>query len=98
MSVFKNNNFINQRINIDDSVFEGNTFEDCVLVYGGGGFSFSDNKLNGVTWEFTGPAARTLGMLSAFYRGGAGSKEFVEILLSEFGKEIDEPKSMKKED
>ncbi len=69
-----------------------NTFQNCVLVYGGGPLTFSDNILNGIRWEFVDNAARTLGLLSSFYQSGGQSKEFVEVLLSTFGKNTEQPK------
>jgi hypothetical protein len=93
MADIKNNTFIGQRIQLDDNTFDKNIFKNCVLVYGGGPLNFSNNSLDGVQWEFVDSAARTLGLLSSFYQSGGDSKEFVEFLLSTFGKKIEELRS-----
>lgn len=92
MAVYSQNTFVGQRIQLDGHTFNGNQFQNCVLIYGGGPLSFSNNSLNGVRWEFVDDAARTLGLLSSFYQSGGESKEFIEFLLSTFGKQIEEPK------
>lgn len=96
MAIYSQNVFVGQRIQLDGHTFERNQFQNCVLVYGGGPLSFSHNVLNGVRWEFVDSAARTLGLLSSFYQGGGQSKEFVEILLSTFGKQVEQPKPVDK--
>jgi hypothetical protein len=50
LATYSNNKFVGQRIQIDGHVFEKNEFENCVLVYGGGPLSFSNNELRGVQW------------------------------------------------
>ncbi len=92
MANYIGNVFVGQRLQIDDHIFQGNTFENCVLVYGGGSLNFSNNRLHGIRWEFVDHAARTLGLLSSFYQSGGESKEFVETLLATFGKQIQAPK------
>jgi hypothetical protein len=86
MADFQNNTFIGQRILIDGHRFEGNLFENCVLVYGGGPFHMVNNQLSGVRWEFVDSAARTVALLASFYQMGGTSKEFVDVLLATFGK------------
>lgn len=92
MATYSHNTFKGQRIQIDGDVFNGNLFENCVLVYGGGPLSFSNNQLNSVRWEFVDAAARTLGLISSFYQSGGESKEFVELLLSTFGRPVAPPR------
>jgi len=94
MAEYSNNVFSGQRILVDGSTFTNNTFINCVLVYGGGPLSFSGNNLNNVRWDFIDSAARTLGLLSSFYQTGGSSKEFVEFLLSTFGKQIEKPQTV----
>ena len=86
MEIYSQNTFVGQRIQVDGSTFDGNSFTDCVLVYGGGPLTFNNNRLNNTRWEFVDAAARTLGLMSSFYQSGGGSKQFVEALLSQFGK------------
>jgi hypothetical protein len=45
-----------------------------------------DNILNGVRWEFVDAAARTVGLLSSLHQQGGSSRDFVEVLLSTFGR------------
>jgi hypothetical protein len=84
MATFRKNTFIGQRIQLDGNEFDGNSFTNCVLVYGGGPLTFNNNMLNDVKWEFIDSAARTLALVSAFYQGGGYSRTFVESLLSTF--------------
>jgi hypothetical protein len=92
MAIYSGNTFTGQRLKLDDNTFESNNFTNCILVYGGGPLIFNNNSLNGVQWEFVDNAARTLGLLSSFYQAEGQSKQFVEILLSTFGKEVTAPK------
>ncbi|MBB1389518.1 hypothetical protein H5185_08790 [Shewanella sp. SG44-6] len=91
MAIYTSNTFIGQRIKLDDNTFEGNKFTNCILVYGGGPLTFNNNSLNSVQWEFVDDAARTLGLLSSFYQGGGQSQQFIEMLLSTFGKQASAP-------
>ena len=92
MARFEKNVFVGQRIQIDGHQFIGNTFENCVLVYGGGPLSLTGNRLENVRWEFTDAAARTVGLLSSFYQEeGSDSRRFVELVLSTHGKATGQP-------
>lgn len=91
MANYSGNIFVGQRIKLDDNTFEGNKFTNCILVYGGGPLTFNNNSLNGVQWEFVDNAARTLGLLSSFYQAEGQSKQFIEMLLSTFGKQVSAP-------
>jgi len=93
MAIYNSNSFTGQRIKLDGNTFEGNKFTNCVLVYGGGPLTFSNNSLNGVQWEFVDDAARTLGLLSSFYQAEGQSKKFIEMLLSTFGKQVTTPQN-----
>ena len=86
MATFQSNTFVGQRLSLDDNEFVGNTFTNCVLIYGGGPLVFNNNQLNTVKWEFIDGAGRTLALLSSFYQGGGHGKQFVESLLATFGK------------
>ena len=92
MSTFSNNTFVGQKLQVDGHIFHNNVFENCVLVYGGGPLNFVGNSLSGVRWEFVDAAARTIGLIGSFYQSGGDSKEFVELLLSTFGKGVESPK------
>jgi hypothetical protein len=91
MAVYDHNTFVGQRIQVDGHVFTNNVFQNCVLVYGGGPLSFSSNVLNSVRWEFVDAAARTLGLIAAFYQGGGEGRRFVELMLATFGKPTQPP-------
>ena len=91
MSVFTNNVFVGQRIQLDGHEFTRNNFENCVLVYSGGPLSFRENVLNNIRWEFAESAARTVALLSSFYQGGGDGKKFIEILLATSGKAASAP-------
>ncbi|MCC5869264.1 MAG: hypothetical protein JJU27_12195 [Gammaproteobacteria bacterium] len=84
MALYRKNTFEGGRVEIDGHTFEENTFRNCVLVYGGGPLHFSGNKLIDVRWEFVDSAARTLALLSSFYRSGGVSRKYVETLLENF--------------
>src|SRR2546428_1222976 len=91
MAVFQNNMFVGQRVLLDGHEFRGNTFTNCVLVYGGGPLQLTDNVLNNVRWEFVDAAARTIALLASFFQAGGDSRRFVEFLLSTFGRPIEQP-------
>ena len=86
MSLYQNNNFLGQKIQIDGHRFVRNRFENCVLVYGGGPLQLVENTLINVTWEFTESAARTIALLASFYQSGEEGGRFIEHLLSTFGR------------
>jgi hypothetical protein len=86
MAAFEKNTFVGQRIQLDGHQFRGNHFQNCVLVYGGGPLSMIENQLDNCRWEFVEAAARTIGLLASFYQSAGESKDFVELLLSTFGK------------
>ena len=92
MASYSNNTFVGQKLQIDGHIFRNNVFQNCVLVYGGGPLNMVGNSLHGVRWEFIDAAARTLGLISSMYQVGGKSKEFVEVLLSTFGKEVEPPR------
>ena len=91
MTKYTGNTFIGQKLKLDGSEFTGNIFKNCILVYGGGPLHFSGNSLDNTKWEFVDNAARTIGLLSSFYQSEGSSKEFVELLLSTFGKKVEQP-------
>ena len=91
MTVFRQNTFVGQRVQLDGHEFVGNNFENCVLVYGGGPLKMHNNVLNNVRWEFVDAAARTVALLASFYQSGGDSRKFVEILLATFGKPVQPP-------
>lgn len=91
MADYRNNHFTGQRILIDGHRFEGNRFENCVLVYGGGPLHMVGNELLGIRWEFVDAAARTAGLLASFYQSGGESRRFVDGLLATFGKPAASP-------
>jgi hypothetical protein len=72
-----NRNFHDITVQLDGGTFVGCTFERCTLVISGlipfhlEGCNFPTCK-----WEFAGPAANTLGILTQLYAGGA--KELIE--------------------
>jgi hypothetical protein len=88
MALYENNLFVGQRIQVDGHQFIHNTFQNCVLVYGGGPFVLRDNVLHNVQWQFIDAAARTVYLLSSFHQSGGPAREFLELLLSTFGKPV----------
>ena len=92
MKIYQHNTFVGQRIKIDGGTFTNNLFQNCVLVYGGGPLNFSNNQLNNVRWEFIDSAARTMALISSFYQAGGESRQFVELTLSTFAKQVEEPR------
>lgn len=87
MSIFTNNEFINQRIDLDDNIFDGNKFQDCTLVYGGGPLTFNNNNISGSTWEFVGSAARTIDMLKLLQQMDGTPEDFIQSIFSIEGTE-----------
>lgn len=96
MATFKDNSFVGSRVQLDDHIFDGNKFRNSTIVYGGGPLSFTNNSLDSVTWEFIGPAARTIALISSMYQSGGDSRKFVENLLSTFGRQAEMPEKMEK--
>src|SRR5207245_839867 len=89
MALYEHNTFIGRRIQIDGHQFRGNTFRNCVLVYGGGSCVLTENVLENVQWQFIDAAARTLFVLSSFYQRGGEGQRFVESVLTTFGKPVE---------
>lgn len=82
MSKFTGNTFVNQRIDLDDNIFDGNKFQNCTLVYGGGPLTFNNNSLHDVNWEFVGAAGNTLAILKLLYETDGFPQDFMEAILS----------------
>jgi hypothetical protein len=91
MAVFKDNAFVGQRIQLDGNQFINNKFQNCLLVYGGGALVMRDNTFDNVQWQFTDAAAWTVALISSFYQQGGQSRQFVESLLTNFGKSPEPP-------
>jgi hypothetical protein len=86
MAQYSRNTFVGTRIALDGNDFQGNVFNQCILVYGGGPLNFVNNTVSNSSWQFVDAAARTISLLSSFYQSEAG-KEFVHQLLENFNKQ-----------
>jgi len=93
MADYRNNYFEGQSIQVDGSIFRNNVFKNCQIVYGGGSLDFSGNELQNSHWHFVDDAARTVALLSSFYQQGGSSRQYVEYLMSTFGKSPEEAPS-----
>ncbi len=75
----QNESFRNQRIELHGEAFHNCTFENCELVYDGERPpTLQDNHFVDSVFLFTGPATRTLYLLSNIYHAGDGGREVIE--------------------
>ncbi len=76
---YHNETFRNERIELHGKFFHGCTFENCELVFDGDRPpTFTDNRFVDTVFVFTGPATRTLYLLSTLYHAGEGGREVIE--------------------
>lgn len=80
----KNYTFENEPVLMDYHYFHGCTFRRCRLVYCGySSVQFDGCRFDDCRWEFSGPAAATLHVLSSFnHRGGEMGKLIVKQALA----------------
>ncbi len=78
--IAKGQTFTNTKIALDGANFDSCKFDRCVLVYSGLlPVTLQSNSFVDCRWEFSGPAANTVGFMQALYNGGA--KELIERTL-----------------
>ena len=65
-------------VSLDETHFEGCTFENCTLTYSGGRVGLVGCRFAGCEWEFTGAAAATLSFMSALYAMGPTGMRLIE--------------------
>ncbi len=76
---FEKSTFQNTSVMLDHVEFDQCTFRNCKLVYAAEGVaSMRDCSMYDCTWEFTGPAERTIQFLAALYAMGGGARELIE--------------------
>ncbi|MCA8999519.1 MAG: hypothetical protein KDA80_21165 [Planctomycetaceae bacterium] len=80
MSEFKEETFTGDPVEIDGNRYENCTFENCTLVFKGGGLPALINcKINNCRWEFREGADRTIAFLRGLYHGlGDNGKQVIE--------------------
>lgn len=87
---FNRKQFKNEEIRLDGNTFLGCSFDNCMMVYGGGPPpSMIDCSLNGVKWSFTEAASNTIQFMSAIYHGmGEGGKKVIEETFTNIRKNM----------
>jgi hypothetical protein len=80
----KDYTFENEPVLMDFHFFQGCTFRRCRLVYCGySPIQFEGCRFDDCRWEFSGPAAATLHVLSSFnHHGGEMGKHIVQQALA----------------
>lgn len=69
--IAKNKTYHGMTIQLDGATFIGCTFDHCVLVFSGVlGAQLHQNAFLECKFEFSGPAATTLGFMAALYKDG----------------------------
>lgn len=74
-----NKKFHDTTVVLDGSTFAGCTFDRCMLIFSGllpvhlEGCGFNECK-----WSFSGPAANTVGFMSAVHAMGGGATQLIE--------------------
>ena len=73
--------FTDVTIHLDGCTFIDCTFEQCRLIYSGFMVGHTQRcNFVGCKWEFAGPAANTIGFMTAIYgQGGAGPQMIDDI-------------------
>ena len=81
---YRDKSFKGERVELADNIFHGCVFEDCELVFDGHRSpTFQDNKFVDSVFVFTGPAVRTLYLLSNIYHAGPGGQEIIEQMFDD---------------
>ncbi len=79
-----NETFQSERIELHGKSFQDCTFEDCELVFDGDRPpTLQNNRFVDTVFVFSGPATRTLYLLSNIYHAGEGGKEVIEKAFSD---------------
>jgi hypothetical protein len=76
--------FKGERIELHGKSFQDCTFENCELVFDGDRPpTFKDNRFIDTVFVFSGPATRTLYLLSNIFHAGDGGREVIEQTFSD---------------
>jgi len=77
--IHQHETFADQRIELHGRTFHDCTFERCELVFDGDRPpTLQDNRFLDTVFVFTGPATRTLYLLSNIYHAGDGGREVID--------------------
>lgn len=77
--------FENQEVVLDFHEFDHCTFKNCRMkVYGYGAFTLKNNTISDCKWEFAGPAASTVQVMTLLYHGGA--RDLIEATMENIRK------------
>ena len=81
---YRNKSFKGERVELSDNIFHDRVFENCELVFDGHRSpTFKDNRFVDSEFVFTGPAVRTLYLISNIYHAGPGGQEIIEQMFDE---------------
>jgi hypothetical protein len=81
---YRDQTFNGERIELHGKSFHQCTFEKCELVFDGDRPpTFKDNRFVDTVFVFTGPATRTLYLLSNIYHAGEGGREVIDRAFSD---------------
>jgi hypothetical protein len=85
---YKSTQFKNDEVRLDGNAFVGCSFNNCVLVYGGGPLPVMiNNSLKDVRWDFREAASNTIQFMTAIYHGmGEGGRQLVEQTIENIRK------------
>lgn len=79
-----NQTFKSETIELHGKSFQDCTFENCELIFDGDRPpTLQNNRFVDTVFVFTGPATRTLYLLSNIYHAGEGGKEVIEKTFSD---------------
>ncbi len=79
---YMNQSFKDEKIDLDGKTFHNCVFENCELIFNGDRPpTFSDNQYLDTQFVMTGPAVRTVYLLSNIYHAGEGGRQVVENLV-----------------
>lgn len=71
--------FTDKTVFLDGSSFYYCHFVSCKMVYNGlEGAVIDGCSFDGCSWQFDGPAAKTIGFMSALYQQGGEAKTLIE--------------------
>jgi hypothetical protein len=77
--------FENQEVVLDFHEFDHCVFTKCKMkVFGYGPFTLANSEITDCRWEFAGPAASTIQVMTMLYHGGA--KDLIEATIANIRK------------
>lgn len=83
MASYVRNKFTNQTVILDGHSFDACEFTNCIFVYGGESFSFTNNFVNGYSFRLVGNADNAFSLLSMLKNPGS-SKRVIEEIVSKY--------------